>query len=595
MIMSNKHWMAACFMCAIAIASCTDSNYDLTDIDSQVRVEVNDFLVPTNVKDIKLEKILDIKEGDRIEKIGEDLYGVIEENTFESDVISIDPVNLAFSAKTEVNAKMTVDEKINIPGLPDKNVNVSDYVSSDQVVVNYGIAEDMQDVEFTAKNIDEHVKRLDRLTVKEVTYRVSLAFKGLDDFVNTYTLEGLKINLPKGLVASVSDGGAYDPKTGEATFPTLKSDLGLMKNIDVKITVLDLKTAGAKFENHNLSFVSELKAKGYLKVYGNDLKATINLKKLLDMESINYTLSGAMLTNLTVTNVTGAVRYDVDPINVNPIELKNLPDFLAQTGTIIDMKNPQLYLQVKNPIKQGVKPNVELSMTTTPVNSYAPFTVNMVVENEENRYCCSPIKPSDFIGGWSDAEWKEFKNFGKILVAGSAGNEKIPEEIKVVANAYVDQEVTDFELKSYGKVTGSYKFYAPIELTENSKIAYADSIKGWNDADLDKVTIRTLNLKGNVSTDIPAQIVTLTITPLIIKNGKPVFDSQSVTVDLKATDGKIENCPINCSFTKQIEHLDGIYIKANYNASGKDALRPSQNLKVKDLKVTVSGYYDDKF
>lgn len=590
--------MVAYVMCALAIVSCTDSSYDLSDIDTTARVEVNDFTIPVNVNDVKLDKILDIKEGDRIEKIGDDLYGVIEENTFESDVISIDPVNLAFSAKTEVNASMTVAEKITIPNLPDMEVNIANYgITNVTEIVNYGIAEDMQNVEFTAKNIDEHVKRIDKLTVKEVTYRVSLAFNGLDDFVNTYTLENLKIYLPKGLTASVSDGGKYDSKTGVVTFNgKLKSDQGLKKNIDVKITSLNLKEAGAKFENQNLSFASELKAQGALKVYGDDLKSKINLKRLLDMESINYTLSGAMLTGLTVTNVTGAVRYDVDPINIDPIELKDLPDFLAQTGTVIDMKNPQLYLQVNNPIKQGVKPNVELSMTTNPANSYAPFKVNMVIANEDNKYCCSPLQPSGFIAGWNDAEWKEFQNFGKILVAGANGSEKIPEEIYVVANAYVDQEVTDFELKNYGKVTGSYKFFAPIELTENSKIAYEDDIDGWNDEDLDKIHINTLKLEGKVTTDIPAKSVVLTITPLVIENGETKADNQNVaTLELKAnTSGKIEDCPINVVFQKPIQHLDGIRIRANYNASGKDAFRPSQNLKVKDFKVTVGGYYEDE-
>ena len=69
-------------LACIALPSCVDDKYDLSDVDTTVRVDVNKLTLPIKLDEIKLESIL--KESDRV-KIIDGAYTVIEGGNFESD------------------------------------------------------------------------------------------------------------------------------------------------------------------------------------------------------------------------------------------------------------------------------------------------------------------------------------------------------------------------------------------------------------------------------------------------------------------------------------------------------------------------------
>lgn len=78
------------------MSSCIDNDYDLSDIDSTVRVDVNDLVLPVNLDDITLKSIFNIKEGDRVQ-IVDGQYAFIEDGSFTSDEIKINEVKNSIS------------------------------------------------------------------------------------------------------------------------------------------------------------------------------------------------------------------------------------------------------------------------------------------------------------------------------------------------------------------------------------------------------------------------------------------------------------------------------------------------------------------
>ena len=49
-------------------------------------------------------------------------------------------------------------------------------------------------------------------------------------------------------------------------------------------------------------------------------------------------------------------------------------------------------------------------------------------------------------------------------------------------------------------------FYAPLQLNDGSVIKYVDTIDGWSDDDLDKMTISKLNVVFDGSTEVPFEL-----------------------------------------------------------------------------------------
>ena len=77
-----------------------------------------------------------------------------------------------------------------------------------------------------------------------------------------------------------------------------------------------------------------------------------------------------------------------------------------------------------------------------------------------------------------------------------------------------EQNVKDFLLDDQlGSVEGNYSFYVPLQLSDDSKIVYTDTIDGWNDEDVDAITIQKLIVRFDATTEVPFDVV-LTISPI---------------------------------------------------------------------------------
>ena len=76
-------------MCVAALSSsCIDDDYDLANIDSNVRVEVKDLTVPVNIDKVTLKSIFSLGEDSKVKEIN-GVYAVVESGEFNSSPVHI--------------------------------------------------------------------------------------------------------------------------------------------------------------------------------------------------------------------------------------------------------------------------------------------------------------------------------------------------------------------------------------------------------------------------------------------------------------------------------------------------------------------------
>ena len=54
---------------SLSLTSCIDDSYDLSDIDTTVKVQVNDLTVPVNIDAITMKSILNLKEDGIVREV----------------------------------------------------------------------------------------------------------------------------------------------------------------------------------------------------------------------------------------------------------------------------------------------------------------------------------------------------------------------------------------------------------------------------------------------------------------------------------------------------------------------------------------------
>ena len=83
----------------LLLTGCMDDYYDLSNIDTTTEVKVNGLTIPVNLKEVELDALIDIKEGDDIQvEDGIYVYSTKSDKPFGSDAITINPFNVETSA-----------------------------------------------------------------------------------------------------------------------------------------------------------------------------------------------------------------------------------------------------------------------------------------------------------------------------------------------------------------------------------------------------------------------------------------------------------------------------------------------------------------
>lgn len=592
-------------------SSCSLSDYDLSDIDGTIGLKVNDLTIPLNLDEVTLKSVLDLDEDSQIKEVNGE-YAVVEEGNFHSDGIdlpsfsievpNIDPIYNELTPDLHLSMNDLIGGGFGVKASASRAINIPD----DYKIVSFDIVGAESSFHVNA-DVEDYIIDIEKIGV-DATIHISFNFNGIEHLVNAFELENLSIQLPKGLIATASNGGTYNKKTGKIHFGRLTSNNRLEAAVDVTLTEIDAEAAGAQLKYGKFSFSNEFAVTGTLCVYGHNLKNDINVEKLMNIGNIQYQCDIYFQNDqIKVESFTGDIQYTVEGFDIDPVSLEDIPDFLNQEGTNIKLANPQIYLALNNPVyeKYGVYATTGLEFIVYPNTYEEEFKVDVKIDDTDNQFCLSPTRPNTYYKttsgiDFSNAEHITFSNLGNIL----SGN-GLPESIEInVTDPQIPvQHVENCKLgQNLGAIQGTYVFYAPLALTEGSKIKYSETFNEWSDSETDNITISQLKVEANITSNIPFELA-LKAYP-IDKYGNKITDNGKI-VEGKAYMNGSDVIPANANGALIIEingtvrELDGIILDAEIHGmdasnSVGNALKPGHSIKLDQLKMKISGEYISK-
>ncbi len=559
----------------VPMASCIDDKYDLSDVDTNVRVSVNDLTLPVNIDEIKLDNLIDIKDDGVLQELNGE-YAILRTGSFSSSALNVDPITIN-APQSSPSVTTFLPET---PAMPAPR-----RAPADNVVFNIS-ASNASPIHYTYDGVSEDIVSIDRLGATwTINYDVTLSTS--EGSTTRFTLNHIVFQLPKGLTGTPSIG-SYDPATGRLTLENHPVNNGKL-NFIMTVTSIDATKAEVEFNpaNHHLEITE---SSGII-----DGQISISLADLASggiPQKVTVT-TALTLSRIDIKSFSGSIKYDINDINIAPIELNDLPDVLSQQGTNIKIANPQIYLSVTNPFASynvhattGFALNA-LRSGQAPVHSAIDGGTFTISSAAQSSYCLSPARPAEYYEGFASATHVPFSSLSTAF-AGDGLPRTI--EIDLDPTAVPVQQVNDFTLGSYPAINGEYVFYAPLALAQGSVIEYTSTEDGWSDDTLDKMTVTKLKVDASLTTNLPFDI-NLTGYP-VDKSGNQIngVEIKGAVVKANAKDQQL-----SIYITGAITGLDGIRFSARaVSEQDAQALKPSQVISLKDIRATVSGYYDDE-
>lgn len=554
--------------------SCVDNKYDLDkDIDMTVNVGGEYLTIPAGSSDTAyLSKIIEVEEGDILQP---DATTRVYHLTKKDD-INVEPTTVK---EVTVGATTTDLEAIEIVN----NTGVSFESEVSARITTSG------DFEATANDIDEALKELGSLRVKtpvDLNLTIDFNISGGDLTFNQVKANKLKIVFPDYIV--------------------FKDDEGIQDNeliLDEEVLSVNgssytrtLKVEGYKFGDAADSG-RKPNAEGSLTIEGN-----ISMEGDVVTSGISGTgalalVPKAVLEEMNINSVTGVIQPKIEA-ETTKIELNDLPDFLKDEDTRLDITNPVILLKANNPLNTPV----EIDAILTPLRDNTAIAGNsvkigagdIVLTPGDNMIALSR-KGDSSIDGATNVKVEDMNNLLKI----------IPDDIDVMLTPVVrNKEYYTAELGKAYEMPASYEVDVPLSFEQGLNIVYNDSVQDLNKDlnDLDKIRLKNAKIMLSVDNAIPlklqlkaenVQIKDVYGNELTAVKKTMEEDKQYVT---ESTDGeKPATSELVLSLTSDdtafLSKIDRICFKITaVPGSATDVpLKDTQWLKVTSVKLSVPG------
>lgn len=595
---SRLTWIAGASM-LLALTGCVDDKYDLSNVDTTVKIPVNDLAIPVNLEPVQLENLFNIDpdDPDCQVKVVNGEYAVSQQGHFESSPIEVESIILRRPQMLGSVNIITTTPSVGRAAMPSQ--------------LSYTIKSEERGFTYESWQVSDYIKDVTAVTAN-LTFVMDIRFAELEDKVNKLEYSNLQIQLPKGLKNATVLGAesTYNERTGIITLTHYQSQGNTMR-ITVNATGVDvdyLKSTGdATFTpGDNEGDKGHIAIKG--EMYLVDGTMTINA------EDVNTDASSPLPSQLTmyvdytlydteVTNFSGKITYTISDVDIPDAEFNDLPDILTQESTDLKLENPQIYLLITNPLSQyGLKAVSKLKITAQRTGKTdREFLLDNDLELDSRKspdgvfkFVLSPKNPDVRIAGFEDATWVLFSEIGNVL-----SGEGLPNRLLFdLVNPHVPtQDVDNFALGvSVGQVNGDYDLMAPLGMSQGSQIVYTDDVDGWHSEDLDYCTIERLSISMTASSDVPIDIK-LTGYPIDTQDNR-IYDSngQPITINGAIIPPNAKNEKVYVYTTSTIpsgSDLNGIRFVATALATDENnpTLTPDMQFILDNIRVTVSGYY----
>lgn len=579
----------------LMLGGCIDDNYDLSDIDKTTEIKAEDLVVPINLAPIKLEKIIDIDENNP------------------DAAIQIDPEtgNYCVNKKGSFTGSATVAKvRANSPGhINDTRVTISAEtpMSSQRRIgdfnLTFNIPSEETSFNYDINNVDPAIRSIKHIGLdpdNELHLTITLSAAELQSVTDQVTFKNLVIALPEGLEASCT----INDKTFHATDGRLEIDevTGYATGIQIQLVA-----RGIDLMHLDNGQLVPLEIKNGAFNYGGKLgissgKLVAHIKSDLTLADVPHTatfMAQYAMTGFVVDSFSGEIDYTVDMGRISPVDLSDIPDFLNDDRTHLNLSNPQIFLSISNPVayagldcefgitiygeRDGVGEN-----TAAPSD---PITIDHVYGDVASLLLAPDPAESNF----NADEDVPFGALSTVLYGnGLPKRLQIELSIPTVPKPRVIGMAEDFKLGQTLYVGGDYVFYTDLAVDASSTIVYAKQEDGWNDDDVNAIRITKFDITADADNQMP-MAASLVAWPVVKENGISKIDKKvKATANLgKGNQGLTLNF-VNATDPAQpfvIEHLDGIYFEATLDNFDGQPLKPEQTITITNLRPVVSGSY----
>lgn len=212
------------------------------------------------------------------------------------------------------------------------------------------------------------------------------------------------------------------------------------------------------------------------------------------------------LGEMTANSVTGVIQPNIDA-ETTKIELNDLPDFLKDEETRLDITNPVILLIAENPLATPV----QIDAVLTPMKNNTQIEGKKVEIGRGNDK--DPVKLA------SGNNVIALSRTGECTIEGVTSNvkvedinnllETIPDDIEVDLKPVVRyEEYYTAELGKPYEMKSSYEVDVPLSFEQGLNIVYNDSIQDLNKDlnDLDKVGLKNVKVILSVDNAIPLKL-----------------------------------------------------------------------------------------
>lgn len=559
------------------MVSCVDNKYDLDkDIDMTINVGGEHLTIPAGSSDTAyLSKIIEVEEGDILQP---DATTRVYHLTKKDD-IDVEPTTVKEVTISETTTKLEETKIVN---------TTSSLINED---VTEGI-NTLGDFKAESNNIDEALKELGSLYAKTPVDLILTI-----DFANTGDLSFAKVK-------------ANNLKIIFPDYIVFKAEEGIQGH--------ELILDGQVLSENGSSYSRTLKVEGY-KFSENagagrkPNEGTLTIEGVISMEGevVTTGVSGTgtlslvpktVLREMTANSVTGVIQPEIKAETTN-IELNDLPDFLKDEETRLDISNPVILLRAENQLETPV----EVDAVLTPMKGNAQIDgkevkvgsgygkTPVVLASGKNVIALSRTGECTIEGVTSNVKVEDINN---LL-------ETIPDDIEVDLQPVVRNEgYYTAELGRAYEMPSSYEVDVPLSFEQNLNIVYNDSVQDLNKDlnDLDKVILKKANVLLTVDNAIPLKLQLKPENVLI----KDVYGNELTAVKktieedkqyvTESTDGEkpvtselvLNLTSEDTSFLSKIDRICFKLTAVPGSATGVP-LKDTQWLKVTSIKLSVPG------
>lgn len=581
--------VAAVSCVAMGTVSCTDSDYDLSNVDMTVGLGGGELKLPVSSSDvIPLKEVLKFSDSEVVDTIEGGDY------MFAKNGDAVSP------AHPEID-RITV-MKLNSQGFDfDLGSILRDAISKQLPSSTKGMKRIRIPVDITESKIvntfeykGEQPQEVEELKEAYITAGMKLTIRFSEGLKNLVSSVGeMKITLPT-YMSFEAEGSGFEKKGTSLVF----KDIRTSEDLSVAISINKL-SMGTDPDDELGKLVSE---NNYITMDGNlKLEATItdveiptNLSEI-DYSDCKIESKLEMDDAVTLDKVTGRFAPTIDLSNLGEANITGLPDFLTEGDVCIDLENPQIALTLESDLTVGgeLAGNIKYWRNGQEGSFSLPEPIKLKASTENsgemsvNRICICRDK-SKVTASYDQVI--ETENIKDLLYP------KIIDKIAFSGAATADKNnVYTYELGKTYTVQPSYRLESPLAFGEDAKIVYTEKFEDWNKdiKDFDVTDGTCIVMEAVVENRIPVHLNVEAI-PLGIDGSE--LPSNVIKVDIDAdikaspngTDVATSDLHIVLTPAKQgLKKLNGIKIKVSGAAKDANGNNPVKGITLNARKHSL--------